>query len=103
MRVDQPSSANDFNRTGRHAGGRVWRRGSAAADRRARSSGDDEDLRKPILHVARRRYYKQEESGKCAVEAGATAGAYSGESRYAQLAEEFELAHQLRKIPAKKG
>ena len=80
VRMDQPCSADDLDRSSGSSGRGVRGGGSPTAYWRSRSAGDDADLGESVFDVAGRRHQQPEESGGCFVEGGTAACAYPGES-----------------------
>jgi prephenate dehydrogenase len=100
--VDQPCAADDFNGAGGGAGGGVWRRGAVAAGGRAGAAGDDADFGESVFDVAGYCDQQQEESGDALWKVEQRLAHIRENLATRQLAEEFELAHGLRKNPGKK-
>lgn len=102
MRVGQPCSPDDFDGTGGGAGGRVWRRGSAASGGWTRAAGDDADFSESVFDVAGYRDQQQGNLEKALWKVEQRLAHIRENLATRQLAEEFEQAHQLRRVPGKK-
>src|SRR5579872_579435 len=79
VRMDQPLATDDLDGPGRLVGGGIWRRGPAAAGRRARVAGDDTDFGESVFDVAGHCDQQQGKFGGCVVQGGAATCAYSPE------------------------